>query len=164
MIGLKIVVLSKRDTSELVKRIESKLNISLGRQKNAKIIEVDKEHKIISISKYVFVEVNDAIAPFLKEEELLSRLPYIIVDKGATPHICNGAKIMRPGIVDFPKDFDKEQIVAVKEELHGKFIAIGKASCSSSEAKRLTKGIVLQNIHYVGDKLWEIYKEGKRKL
>lgn len=157
-------MLSKRGTTKVVKRIESELGVGLGKQKSAKVIEVDESRKIISVSNYIFVEISNMIAPFLNEEELVGKLPFVVVDKGAIPHICNGAKVMRPGIVDFPNEFNKGELVAIKEEIHGKFIAIGRALCSSNEAKKMDKGVVLENIHYVGDKLWEVYKEVKRKL
>ncbi|MEM3614743.1 MAG: PUA domain-containing protein, partial [Nitrososphaerales archaeon] len=85
--------------------------------------------------------------------------PYLFVDSGAVRFICNGADVMRPGVKAFPTAFNKGDIVVVKEEKFQKAIAVGEANISSQEAQLLTKGSVVSNLHYVGDKIWELAKE-----
>ena len=56
--------------------------------------------------------------PFLgKQEE--QRFPSVTIDRGALKFVCNGAKVMRPGIINFDS-FKKGEIVVVKDQTHGK--------------------------------------------
>ena len=41
------------------------------------------------------------------------------IDRGALKFVCNGAKVMRPGIINFDS-FKKGEIVVVKDQTHGK--------------------------------------------
>ena len=52
----------------------------------------------------------------------------------------------------------KDDLVVVKESSHSKAIAIGKALVDGQDAVSMQKGPVIQNFHYVGDKLWEALK------
>ena len=66
---------------------------------------------------------------------------------------------MRPGIVDIPDNFNQDDLVVIIEELHNKSLAIGKTMYSSSEILDLDTGVVIKNLHYVGDAIWNNYKE-----
>jgi PUA domain protein len=96
--------------------------------------------------------------PFLGSQEPLRQFPSVTVDMGAVKFVCNGAKVMRPGIIDFGT-FKKGDIVGVKDQAHGRIIAVGIALEDSEPAKAMSKGYVVENLHYVGDKLWQAYKE-----
>ena len=80
----------------------------------------------------------------------------ISVDPGAIKFISSGADVMRPGIVSIDDGISKGALVLIKETGHGKVLAIGEALYSSDEMKSLDKGKVVKNIHYVGDKLWNL--------
>ena len=54
--------------------------------------------------------------------------------------------------------FKKGEIVAVKDQTHGRVIAVGLALEDSEVAKAMTKGYVIDTIHYLTDKIWEAYK------
>jgi PUA domain protein len=71
--------------------------------------------------------------------------------------MCNGANVMRPGIKNY-SDFSKDDIICVVEESQHKFLAVGKALVNSSEMKKMPKGEVIKNLHYISDKYWEISK------
>jgi PUA domain protein len=86
----------------------------------------------------------------------LDNFPRIIVDMGAIPYVCNGADIMVPGIVSIKGDFKKGEIVVIRDENHKKDLAIGKAMEDSGNIRRMNKGKVVENLHYVGDRLWDI--------
>jgi PUA domain protein len=66
--------------------------------------------------------------------------------------------VLRPGITAFDP-FKKGDVVAVKDQTHGKMLAVGLALEDSEAAKSLVKGYVIDNLHYIGDKVWEAYKE-----
>jgi predicted RNA-binding protein (TIGR00451 family) len=48
---------------------------------------------------------------------------------------------------------------AVKEEVHGKFLAVGRVLVTDTDAvKRMEKGAVIENLHYIGDNAWKFAK------
>ena len=77
---------------------------------------------------------------------------------GAVKFVCNGAKIMRPGITKFDI-FKKHDIVIVKDQTYAKTLAVGIALDNSEIAPANPKGYVIDNLHYISDKFWEVYKE-----
>jgi len=92
-------------------------------------------------------------------EEVLRTLPSIVVDMGAIPHICNGADIMRPGIKEINGQFEKGAVLLVKDIRFGKPIGICVAEVSSESMRTTSKGKAARNVHYVGDRFWEIMKK-----
>ena len=105
----------------------------------------------------LLARVRGVLFPTLKSP-FLERLPTAVVDMGAVPYVCNGADVMAPGIVEVRGDFQKGGLVIVRDVQHGKSLAIGKAKISSKEMTTSKKGKVIENLHYVGDKLWRAYK------
>ena len=76
---------------------------------------------------------------------------------GAVKFMCKGANVMRPGIKKH-SEFQKNSVVCVIEETHHKFLAVGKSLMSSEDMKTIEKGEVVNNLHYISDKFWEIGK------
>jgi len=97
--------------------------------------------------------------PLLTAGEALEHLPAVVVDMGAVPHICNGADVMAPGVVELRGDFERGELVRILDEKHGKTIAVGKALYAPGEIRTMRRGKVVKNLHYVGDKLWRLVKE-----
>ncbi len=100
-----------------------------------------------------FVRDGDALYPYLGGSHV-DGLPRVVVDMGAIPYVCNGADIMAPGITDMDS-FEAGDLVAVRDVTHGKALAIGKAMKSSRDIEASRKGKVIENLHYVGDRLWK---------
>jgi PUA domain protein len=44
----------------------------------------------------------------------------------------------------------------IKDQQHGKPLAIGMAMVSGDEMAEMTKGKAIRTIHWVGDELWEL--------
>ena len=44
----------------------------------------------------------------------------------------------------------------IKDQQHGKPLAIGMAIVSGTEMAEMTKGKAITTIHWVGDELWEL--------
>jgi malignant T-cell-amplified sequence len=88
----------------------------------------------------------------------LEYFPTVNVDMGAVKFVCNGANIMRPGITSFDI-FKKDDIVTVKDQAHAKILAVGIAVEDSQVAVTRSKGCIINNLHYISDKVWEAYKE-----
>ncbi len=153
--------LSKSDIDAVMRRIRDRwpnhLSMSIKRPKALRIIEMDDgsidDNSILVTDDDIILVVRDGvILPFLNMQ-LLGSLPSVTVDMGAVKHICNGASVMRPGIVSMDK-FEKDSIVAVKDEKYGKYIAVGIATVSSDEAISMSKGVIIDNKHYIGDRFW----------
>lgn len=87
----------------------------------------------------------------------LERLAAVVVDMGAVPYVCNGADVMAPGVVDVRGDFQKGDLVVVRDMRHKKALAVGTAFASSGQMRAAERGKVVRNLHYVGDKLWQAY-------
>ena len=105
-------------------------------------------------------ENRDFLFPLLKDEVILPKIPTVVVDSGAVKFVCNGANVMRPGINKVEgEDFDKGSLILVKEQKYGKAISVGRSMLSKSELESSSKGPVVENLHYVGDKFWEGLKE-----
>lgn len=100
-----------------------------------------------------FVRDSDDLYPYLGGTHV-DRLPRVVVDMGAIPYVCNGADVMAPGITGMDP-FTEGDLVVVRDVTHGKALAIGRALKSSSEIEALRKGRVVENLHYVGDRLWD---------
>ena len=158
--ALRISVLSKRDSSVVTERIKKKWPEDvLPRTRSFKIYEVAEGKRIIKSENFTAVEINQNIVlPFLGEPQLVERFPCILVDMGAIKFVCNGAKIMRPGITKFDI-FKKDDIVVVKDEVHLKTLAVGIAMEDSDVAATKSKGYVIDNLHYVSDVFWEAHKQ-----
>ncbi|HEY7508135.1 MAG TPA: PUA domain-containing protein [Nitrososphaera sp.] len=130
---------------------------ALPRIKTFKVYEVDEMRRILVSDELVAVQVNDEIVPFLGKQELLAQFPAVKVDAGAVKFVCNGAKVLRPGIAEFGT-FKKGDIVGVQDPARGRVFAVGIALEDSEAAKAMQKGYVIDNLHHVSDKVWEAYK------
>ncbi len=146
---------------ETLEKIQSQWNIDLPDTKTLMIHEIDHDTSLITSDDLSAIKIDENYIPFLAETTLLERFPKVIVDIGAIKFVCNGANVMRPGIKNFTK-FNKGQIVCVADETHNKFLAVGRSFVSSDELPNITKGEVVENLHYISDRLWEIAKEIKK--
>lgn len=77
----------------------------------------------------------------------------VYVDHGAIPFIMKGADIMRPGIQKI-EEFQKNEIIFIKDEEHLRVLAVGEALFSSEEMNEMKKGIVVKVHHFLGDKIY----------
>jgi PUA domain protein len=152
--------MSKKDTDRILKILEKSWEkVSIPKVKNVKIFEIEENKSILVIDSTVAVFTTDEfILPFLGKTEILDKFPSVTVDSGSIRFICNGAKILRPGIVDFDS-FKKDEIVGVKDEKFKKYLAVGPAIEDSDRAQGMEKGQIINNLHYVGDKFWNAFKE-----
>ena len=156
---MKIYNIPKKEILQIVNSMNESLMIDVkGKIKDAKVIKLDEAEVILIEDRFQIVRKDGKIFPFLRDQDLLDHLPAAIVDKGAIKFVCNGADIMRPGIMTVEGEFGKDAIISIKEELHGKFIAVGVSTLSSSEILASERGAMIRNLHFVGDRLWEAMK------
>ena len=154
---MKSNLISKSETSALIKEVSKNWGIEIPKIKNLKVHQISNEAQIITGKGIKILKVDGEYIPFLSETEILEKFPNVTVDMGAIRFMCKGANLMRPGIKNFT-DFEKETLVCIVEESQHKFLAIGKSVVGSSELETMEKGEVLRNLHYISDKFWEIGK------
>ncbi|MCH8915897.1 MAG: RNA-binding protein [Thaumarchaeota archaeon] len=154
---MKSNLISKSETSELLKIISERWEVVCPKIKNLKIHQISDEVQIITGKGIKILKIKNDYLPFLSETETLEKFPNVMVDMGAVKFMCKGANVMRPGIKKFT-EFEKDNLVCVIEESQHKFLAVGKAMISSSELKNMEKGEVIKNLHYISDKFWEVGK------
>jgi len=75
------------------------------------------------------------------------------------PYVCHGADVMAPGVVRVQGDFNKQDFILVVDERHKQVLAVATALLDSKFVGSLKHGKVAKNVHYVGDKLWNILKQ-----
>jgi len=154
---LKSNLISKSETSSVLKIVSEQWEIEFPKIKNIKVHQILSNAQIITGEGLKILKINEDYLPFLSETEILKKFPSVEVDMGAVKFMCKGANLMRPGIKKYT-EFEKEKLVCIVEETHHKFLAVGKAMVSSSELENMTKGEVIQNMHYISDKFWETGK------
>ena len=153
-------MLSKSETARLFDTLTSSWPQDiLPKVKNIKVYEIERDKCLLSADdKMVAAQVRGLIVPFLAKQEQLQRFPSVTIDRGAVKFVCNGAKVMRPGIINFDS-FKKGELVVVKDQTHGRALAVGLALEDSEVAEGMTKGYVIDTLHYISDKIWEAYKK-----
>ncbi len=154
---MKSNLISKSETSTLLKIVSEKWGIEFPKIKNVKVHQILDDAQIITGDGLKILKVDEDYLPFLSEIKMLERFPTVTVDMGAVKFMCKGANLMRPGIKKFT-EFEKDQIVCIVEESQHKFLAVGKSLVSSSELETMEKGEIINNMHYISDRFWETGK------
>ena len=140
-----------RDTRNLLQELSKDYGSVAA--KKVEVAEFEEKKVYIFDDVMEFIDDENGLYPYLGGS-YLDVLPRVVVDMGAIRFVCNGADVMAPGIVEVD-EFNADSIVVIRDVTHGKALAIGKAGKSSAEIISNKKGKVIQNLHYVGDKLWE---------
>jgi PUA-domain protein len=155
--------LKEKESRELLEKASHRFRVSLkqvfGEKTSVEVVETELGEVCLINGKPVLVATQGKVYPTLVSKELFEMFPRIVVDMGAVPFVCKGANIMAPGIRRFEGSFVKGDIVFVVDEKHGKPIALGEATYDVEEAKNVKQGMVIENIHYVGDSVWELIKD-----
>ncbi|MFQ5440260.1 MAG: PUA domain-containing protein [Nitrosopumilaceae archaeon] len=154
---MKSNLISKSETSAILKEISEQWNMEFPKNKNLKVHQISNEAQIIVGNGIKILKINKEYVPFLSEIQTLEKFPYVMVDMGAVKFMCKGANVMRPGIKKH-SEFQKDSVVCIIEETHHKFLAVGKTLVSSEEMETMEKGEIIKNLHYISDKFWEIGK------
>lgn len=154
-------VLSRHDSIEMVEKIESALatKLNLGHSAQANCEEPADDVVFVNFDSMTFVRSGESFFPFLGSGEALALFPSATVDEGAIKFMLNGADVMRPGIKTLDAWGDTGKTVIVKEEKKGRAIAVTQSTVTSDEAKSMSKGVCLRNLHHVGDRFWNLHKQ-----
>ncbi len=150
--------------SEFSKKVSGADGLAAYLESPVEIAVVDDAEIFFVSGEPILARTRDLLFPTLTSSKLLSCMPKATVNMGAVPYVCNGADVMAPGIVGFEGDFKKDDFVVVSDERHQKPLAVGVALYDSAEAGKLERGKVLRNVHYIGDRLWNLMKQvGQKK-
>ncbi len=155
-------ILKDRDSKPL---LEALRNIASGPLSHKSRVELES----VKDAEVVFVDgapmamrKKGELLPILVDMAVMERLPRVVVDMGAVPHVVGGADVMAPGIRKVQGEFLPGQLLVVVDEKHGKYLAVGRSLVDSSTLSDMKKGKAVLNLHYVGDPVWEVVKEFHR--
>ncbi|WFO75727.1 DUF1947 domain-containing protein [Desulfurococcaceae archaeon MEX13E-LK6-19] len=156
--------LSKKESKKLRETITGMYpNVPLEFEVVEKVIEKDLPEIIIVDKVPAFFIYEGKYYPLLtlllsKGVEWVQRI--VVVDMGAVKPLLRGADVMAPGIVGVKGAFEPGDPVVVLEEKYGKPFVVGKALVSSKDLveKKVTRGKAVENLHRVGDKIWEFVR------
>ncbi|HIP25974.1 MAG TPA: DUF1947 domain-containing protein [Archaeoglobus profundus] len=152
---MKRYMLRKKETKVIIKQLKETTGIEIkGEMERVEfndevVILVDGEPIILEYEgKYYFTVYG--LLKFRPERGK------IVVDKGAMPHIINGADVMKPGIIYADESIKKGEFVYVVVEEKETPLAIGIALVDGKEMKN-GKGKAVKNIHHLKDKIWKYF-------
>jgi PUA domain protein len=151
--------LSKREIHDITNHVNKTwpTNCFTG-IKNLQAHVIDSNKRLLVGNKIIAVQLApDLIIPHLTQHELLNHFASVEVDMNAVKFVCNGANIMRPGITNFTT-FKESEIVLVKDQTHKKELAVCISLVNDENARKMEKGVVLNNVHHIGDIYWEMKK------
>ncbi|NPA23710.1 MAG: DUF1947 domain-containing protein [Crenarchaeota archaeon] len=165
-------LLSKKDVRKLINEVDSNIAGVLKESETVELYEIDDSLTIFIVDgKPLFAKIRTKIGDNEVERyiPLITMFyirnvdyPYVRVDEGAVPRILNGADVMRPGIREISGDFEKGDVVAVRDPKN-RTIAVTLSLYSRREIESMQKGKVLKNVHYLGDKISKICSELTKK-
>ena len=149
---------AKQILNEVSEELKFNVEALFGSKANVEVAESAVGNIYLVNDKPLFYTVGKKVLPTLLFQDFVSRAPKIVVDMGAVSHVCNGADIMAPGIVRVEGEFDKGDLVLVVDEKHGKSLALGESLSDSANIRDTKQGAVVENIHFVSDKIWNFAK------
>ena len=105
------------------------------------------------------VETDDGKKWFPTLRGILAWQPdgrWAAVDHGAIPFLMNGADCMGAGVQLADPAVTAGDLVWVRDEEHGKPLALGIAMVDGEEMVAMNKGKAINTLHWVGDDLWNL--------
>lgn len=153
-------VLSRRDSADMISKIEGSLGLPLNLPKSAQAQCAEPEDGVVfvGLDGLEFVQSGELYFPFLGSQGALGLFPTVVVDEGAIRFLLNGADVMRPGIRKLDDWGPSGRLVVIREEKKGRAIAVGPSLVPSSEAQGMARGGCVRNVHHVGDKYWNAHR------
>ena len=156
--------LSNKEKKMLQEILEKEYSIQFRTKLKKENIIFDDENRVYILDqKPIAFIYNGKIYPTLLlilDHDF--NIPYVIVDKGAKEKILNGADVFRPGITEIDKDVKKDKAVIIISE-DRKLLALGLSLYDYEDLQKMTKGKVIKNLHYYGDKIFKLYKKLQNK-
>lgn len=156
---MKVHSLSKREIHDITDQIgRSWPKNAILPIKNLQAYVINDNKRLLVGNNLIAIQLApNLIIPHLTQNEILGHFASVQVDMNAVKFVCNGANIMRPGITYF-STFKESEIVLVKDQTHKKELAVCISLVDDENGRKMEKGIVLNNVHYIGDVYWEMKK------
>jgi PUA-domain protein len=155
--------LKARESKVLLDKASRRLGIDFGQilkdKTNVEVIQTESIQLFLINGKPALAQTEENVYPTLAFKEFIDHAPKVAVDMGAVPYVCKGANVMAPGIKQYTGEFQKGDLIIIIDEKHGKPIALGETLYDAEIAKTIKQGIIIKNIHYVGDKTWNQLKQ-----
>ena len=160
-------MLKSKDIKELKQTLyelfdDNTINELFTTKPKVEFLRLDNREEIIVINNILsFWITKERYIPCLTlliNPDVTFSMKSVTVDKGAIRFVANGADIMRPGITVIDETIQKDDIVKIQEETHGRALAVGMAMFDAEEMQKMPKGKVIKNIHTVNDSVWEFSK------
>lgn len=148
--------ISKSQTAQILKDVSESWGFTIPRTRNLIVHDLAEDARLLTGPDTQILELDGKYLPFLSCTPLLERFESAIIDQGAIRFVCNGADIMRPGVVSHG-EFALGDVVCVTEP-GGRYLAVGAALASGSDLDEMKRGNVIKNLHYISDKYWEAGK------
>jgi PUA-domain protein len=124
------------------------LNLLLG-NRTPLVMTINRPEDLGKIESVIFPTLRGLLRWNLE-------IRWCAVDRGAIPFLMNGADCMAAGVQMVDPNIERGDLIWIRDEEHGKPIAIGWALLDAQEMNTATKGKALRTIHWIGDDLWEI--------
>jgi len=152
--------LKEKETKDFLRKVSQKLRFDFEEKFKVRIeiIETGFAEIYLINGKPLLAKYGEEMFPTLVFHKFFETAPRTVVDMGAVPHICNGADVMAPGIIRFQGEFRKGDYIFVVDEKYGKPLAVGMIKYDANEVKNVKRGVVVKNLHFVGDKIWNFMK------
>ncbi|UCE29419.1 MAG: DUF1947 domain-containing protein [Candidatus Bathyarchaeota archaeon] len=155
--------LKEKEARRVILEFSKSLDVDAERlfrsRPQVELVEMQSTEIFIIDGKPAFVRLSGRLFPSLFLSEVFHFLPKVIVNMGAVPYVCNGADVMRPGVVHIDGDFEKNAVLLIVDERFSKSLAIGVALFDSQDMRKLAHGKAVKNFHYVGGRLWNVLKK-----
>lgn len=158
--------------SKDIKTLKQKLDEEFGEENiNELISKKTPIEQLILDNKEELIAINGTLCfwfsggryiplmSLLINPEIHFAMKYVSVDKGAIPHVANGADIMRPGIKEIDPNIKKDDTIKIQDLQHGRALAVGISLYDAEEMEKMDKGRVIKNVHTVNDPIWKFSKE-----
>ena len=152
--------LKSREIKELIRTLKNKYSSDFFDSSSSVETGNLEDYKVIIVDNDVdFMVIKDDIVFTLRGLYKYQPKEYfVVVDMGAVGFVTKGADVMTPGIVDADECIQKHDYVWVCDEKHRKPLSVGTALMTGEEMKSKKTGKAIKNIHFVGDRLWNLSK------
>ena len=153
----------RKNIAPLLKELEKALKIDLSvdgaflemaEYGPWKMVFVDKIAKTVELNndeneRFVFLTLRGLL-------DYPDSAKWIEVDHGAIPFLMNGADCMGAGVQMADPAVTAGDLVWVRDEEHGKPLALGIAMVDGEEMVAMSKGKAINTLHWIGDDLWNL--------
>lgn len=149
--------LKNKKIKEIKKELGTYQDI-IPKKAQVELLKIENMPDILLVdNEPLIMQTEDRTIPTLKavvNRDITEK--YAKVDMGAINFVIKGADIMSPGIVDADKTIQPGETITIIEEGHNKPLAIGISLITGEEMIENDKGKAVQNLHYVGDEIWDL--------